>query len=163
MNLGLNSFTKFDMTIALEHPIAQMIQVTSFIMEGVLDRFPKLRVGFLEAGTGWVPYMMDRLDRTYEVMARNGRREYSDYLQRKPSEHFASGRLYFSCEGGEPGLKDLIGRIGHKGLIFASDFPHEANVEHALHELHELMDRDDLSDAAKRGIFCDNTEAFYAR
>ena len=53
------------MTAALEHPVAQMIQMTSFVYEGVFDRFPKLRVGFLEAGTGWVPYMIDRLDRFF--------------------------------------------------------------------------------------------------
>src|SRR5258708_1929653 len=163
MNLGINAFTKFGMTIALEHPIAQMIQITSFVMEGVFDRFKKLRVGFLEAGTGWVPYMMDRLDRSYEVFRRNGKQEFSEYLQTKPSQHFASGRMYFSCEGGEPSLRNLVDRIGHKGLLFASDFPHEANLEHAMHEMEELLDRDDLSDAAKKGIFCDNIEAFYAR
>jgi uncharacterized protein len=163
MNLGINSFNRFAMTIALEHPIAQMVQVTSFIMEGVLDRFPHLRVGFLEAGTGWVPYMMDRLDRSYEVFNRGGRREFSEHLKRKPSEHFASGRMYFSCEGGEPSLRELVARIGHKTLLFASDFPHEANVEHAMHELEELMERDDLSADAKSGIFCDNIEAFYRR
>ncbi|HUK60289.1 MAG TPA: amidohydrolase family protein [Stellaceae bacterium] len=163
MNLGINSFSKFAMTIALEHPIAQMIQVTSFVMEGVFDRFPRLRVGFLEAGTGWVSYMMDRLDRSYEVFNRGGRREFSEYLKRRPSEHFASGRMYFSCEGGEPTMRELVQRIGHKTLLFASDFPHEANVEHAMHELEELLERDDLSDAAKRGIFCDNIEGFYGR
>jgi uncharacterized protein len=163
MNLGINSFQKFAMTIALEHPIAQMIQITSFVMEGVFDRFKKLRVGFLEAGTGWVPYMMDRLDRSYEVFNRNGRCEFSEYLKTKPSEHFASGRMYFSCEGGEPSLKGLVDRIGHKGLLFASDFPHESNVEHAMHEMEELLDRDDLSEAAKKAIFCDNIETFYAR
>ena len=163
MSLGINSFSKFAMTLALEHPIAQMIQITSFVMEGVLDRFPRLRVGFLEAGTGWVPYMMDRLDRSFEVMQRDGRREFPDALKRRPSEHFASGRMYFSCEGGEPSMRDLVARIGHKTLLFASDFPHEANLEHALKELEELADRDDLSDEAKQGIFCDNIEAFYGR
>lgn len=162
MNLGINSFQKFAMTIALEHPIAQMIQITSFVMEGVFDQFKTLRVGFLEAGTGWVPYMMDRLDRSYEVFKRNGRCEFSEHLKTKPSDHFASGRMYFSCEGGEPSLKGLVDRIGHKCLLFASDFPHESNIEHAMHEMEELLDRDDLSDAAKKAIFCDNIEAFYA-
>ena len=163
MSLGINHFQYFAATIALEHPIAQMIQVTSFIMEGVFDRFPKLRVGFLEAGTGWVPYMMDRLDRSFEVFNRNGKREFSKAVKTKPSDIFASGRLYFSCEGGEPSLKNLVDRIGHKTLLFASDYPHEANLEHAMHEIEELFEREDLPEAAKSGIFCDNVEAFYAR
>ncbi len=163
MNLGLNSFTHFAMTISLEHPLAQMIQITSLVMEGVFDRFKKLRVGFLEAGTGWVPYMIDRLDRAYEVMQGNGYREYSSWLKTPPREHFASGRMYFSCEGGEPSMKNLIDRIGYRNLLFASDFPHESNMERAMHEIEELMERDDLSDEAKQAIFCDNIEAFYGK
>lgn len=163
MNLGLNSFSHFAMTAALEHPVAQMIQVTSFVLEGVFDRFPTLRVGFLEAGTGWVPYMIDRLDRFYDGMNRNGHREYSQAAKTRPSDVFASGRIYFSCEGGEISLKNLVERIGHKSLLFASDFPHETNIEHAMHEMEEMLERDDVSDEAKQGIFCDNIEAFYGR
>jgi uncharacterized protein len=161
INLGINSFTNFAMTIALEHPISQMIQLTSFVMEGVFERFPKLRVGFLEAGTGWVPYMIDRLDRVYEGMKGNGYQEYSSWCKRPPREYFASGRLYFSCEGGEPSLKNLVDRIGYKSLLFASDYPHETNVEKAMHEMEELLEREDLSDDAKQCIFCDNIERFY--
>jgi predicted TIM-barrel fold metal-dependent hydrolase len=140
-----------------------MIQITSLVMEGVFDRFPKLRVGFLEAGTGWVPYMMDRLDRAFEVSAANGRREYPAACKTKPSEVFASGRLYFSCEGGEPSLRNLVDRIGYKTLMFSSDFPHESNLERAMHEMEEMLERHDLSDDAKQGLFCDNIEAFYGR
>ena len=81
----------------------------------------------------------------------------------RPSEIFASGRLYFSCEGGEPSLKNLVERIGHKTLLFASDFPHESNIEHAMHDMEELLDREVLSDVAKQAIFCDNTLAYYGR
>jgi len=162
MNLGLNSFTHFAMTGALEHPVSQMIQLTSFVFEGVFDRFTKLRVGFLEAGTGWVPYMIDRLDRYYG-MQRGEFREYSQHCKTQPSEIFRSGRIYFSCEGGEPSMRNLVDRIGHKGLLFASDFPHESNVEKAMREVEEMLERDDLSDEAKHAIFHDNTLAFYGR
>ena len=48
-------------------------------------------------------------------------------------------------------------------MLFASDFPHESNIEHAMHDMEELLDREDLSDAAKQAIFCDNTLAYYGR
>ena len=103
-NLGINFFNRFALTHALEHPLAQMIQLTSMVMEGVFERFPKLRVAYLEAGAGWVPYIMDRLDRSYEVWAGAKYREFSDWLKKKPSEYIASGQIYFSCEGGEQSL-----------------------------------------------------------
>lgn len=162
-NLGINFFTKFALTQALEHPLAQIIQISSMVMEGVFERFPRLRVAFLEAGAGWVPYIMDRLDRSYEVWAAAKYREFSDWLKRTPSEYIASGRVYFSCEGGETSLINTIERIGHRALLFASDFPHENNVQRAKHEIEELLERRDLSDEAKQGILHDNIVRFYAR
>ena len=46
-----------------------MRQLTSVVMSGVLDRFPKLRIAFLEAGVGWIPYLIERMDRAFEVRA----------------------------------------------------------------------------------------------
>ncbi len=163
MNLGLNSFNHFAMTMALEHPISQQVQLTSFMLEGVFDRFKKLRVGFLEAGTGWVPYMMDRLDRVFDGLGRGDVKEYSEWAKTRPSVVCASGRVYFTCEGGEPSMRNLVDRIGHKTLMFASDFPHESNLDRAMHEIQEMLERDDLSDEAKEGIFSSNIEAFYGR
>ena len=160
-NLGINFFTKFAQTHALEHPIAQIIQITSMVMEGVFERFPRLRVAYLEAGAGWVPYIMDRLDRSYEVWAGTKYREFSEWLRKKPSEYIKSGQIYFSCEGGEASLVNAVERIGHKTLLFASDFPHETNVQRAKHEIKELLERPDLSDDAKQGIFHDNILRFY--
>ena len=161
-NLGINFFTRFALTHALEHPVAQLIQLTSMVMEGVFERFPRLRVAFLEAGAGWVPYIMDRLDRSYEVWAAAKYREFSEWLKRRPSDYIASGQIYFSCEGGEKSLAGTIERIGHGTLLFASDFPHETNIQRARHEIEELLERDDLSDQAKQSIFRDNIQRFYA-
>jgi hypothetical protein len=151
------------MTQALEHPVAQMIQLTSMVMEGVFERFPRLRVAYLEAGAGWVPYMMDRLDRSYEVWAGAEYREFSEWLKKKPSEYIASGQVYFSCEGGEQSLGATVDRLGHRTLLFASDFPHETNLQRARREIDELLERDDLSGEAKQGIFRDNIQSFYGR
>jgi predicted TIM-barrel fold metal-dependent hydrolase len=162
-NLGINFFTQFAQTHALEHPIAQIIQLTSMVMEGVFERFPRLRVAYLEAGAGWVPYMMDRLDRSYEIWATAQYREFSAWLKKKPSEYMQSGQVYFSCEGGEQSLRNAIERIGHQTLLFASDFPHETNMQRAKQEIAELLERSDLSDDAKQGILHDNIVRFYTR
>jgi len=162
-NLGINFFTQFAQTHALEHPIAQIIQLTRMVMEGVFERFPRLRVAYLEAGAGWVPYMMDRLDRSYEIWAAAQYREFSAWLKKKPSEYMQSGQVYFSCEGGERSLSNTIERIGHQTLLFASDFPHETNLQRAKQEIAELLERSDLSDDAKQGILHDNIVRFYTR
>jgi predicted TIM-barrel fold metal-dependent hydrolase len=160
-SLGINFFNRFAQTHALEHPIAQVIQLTSMVMEGVFERFPKLRVAYLEAGAGWVPYIMDRLDRSYEVWSGKQYQEFSSWLKKKPSEYIRSGRVYFNCEGGEITLPYALSRIGHQAVLFASDFPHETNIERAKNEIHELMNHPEISDEAKQAIFHDNIVRFY--
>jgi hypothetical protein len=160
-NIGINFFTKFAQTHALEHPIAQTIQLTSMVMEGVFEKFPRLRVAYLEAGAGWVPYIMDRLDRSYEIWSGKQYKEFSDWLKKKPSEYIRSGQIYFSCEGGERSLGYAVQRLGHQVLLYASDFPHETNIERAKHEIAELIEHEELTDEAKQGIFHDNIVRFY--
>ena len=82
---------------------------------------------------------------------RGGKEQIADLLA-DPLAHRLSRRLR---------LHRLVDRIGHKTLLFASDFPHESNIEHAMHDMEELLEREDLSEEAKQGIFCDNTLAYY--
>jgi uncharacterized protein len=164
MGIGLAAFNGFAPVQALEHPFAQMIQLTSMMFEGVFERFPRLRVAFLEAGTSWVPFMMDRLDRSYSAWSGRARREYSDYLKRPPSEYIQSGNLFFSCEGGEESMCHAISRIGSECLLFASDFPHETNIDRAKHEIAELWERTDITDQDKQNILRGvGVQRFYQR
>jgi predicted TIM-barrel fold metal-dependent hydrolase len=161
--IGIDFYTRFAQTQSMEHPLAQMIQLTSMVYDGVFERFPRLRVAFLEAGAGWVPYMMDRLDRSYEAWVGAEYKEFGEWVKRRPSEYIASGRIFFSCEGSEESLGYAIQRIGDQVLLYASDFPHETNAERAKHELVELLEREDLSEQTKTNILCDNIQRFYQR
>lgn len=82
-------------------------------------------------------------------------------LKKKPSDYIRSGRVYFNCEGGEVTLPYALKRIGHKTVLFASDFPHETNIERAKREIEELMDHEELSDEMRQAIFHDNIVQFY--
>src|SRR5262249_50037817 len=52
---------------AFTHPVGQMIATMAFTVGGILPRHPKLRVGFMEANTGWLPFWLDRLDEHWEL------------------------------------------------------------------------------------------------
>jgi predicted TIM-barrel fold metal-dependent hydrolase len=64
-HLGMDSIGVYYPVHALGHPFGIMAQAAAMLSYGVFDRFPKLRVGFLEGGATWVPFFMDRLDRSY--------------------------------------------------------------------------------------------------
>ena len=79
----------------IAHPFGQMAVVMDMIAGGVLDRYPRLRVGFFESGLGWIPYWLDRLDEHFEVMG-----HHTPWLKRLPSEIFRS-QCFVSMEADE--------------------------------------------------------------
>lgn len=73
---------------AVSHTFEQMFACAQLIAEGVLERHPDLRVVFLEAGGGWVPYWLARLD--HQVSAYAG---YAPRMRLTPSEYFGASVL----------------------------------------------------------------------
>ena len=97
--------------------------VTSLVMEGVFERFPKLRVVLVEAGFVWVPSLCWRLDRLWERM-----RDEVPHLTRPPSEYIRQNIWYTTQPIEEPAnpehLKETIDWIGWDRLLFSTDYPH---------------------------------------
>src|SRR4029077_12364031 len=54
--LGMDSFANFFPVRALGHPFSIMVQAAGILFHGVFERFPGLRVAFLEGGATWVPF-----------------------------------------------------------------------------------------------------------
>jgi predicted TIM-barrel fold metal-dependent hydrolase len=152
-DLGFNTYTVFPATRALGMPVPLAIAATGMIVDGVLDEFPTLRVGFLEGGTSWIPMVVDRLARELEY---GGLR-----IKRNPVEYFTSGKLFCSCEGNEKSLAYAIERIGPEPFMFASDFPHEISLENCLEEIDEIVVRKDLKEEHKAAILGENARRFY--
>ncbi|MPZ13021.1 MAG: amidohydrolase family protein [Chloroflexi bacterium] len=151
--LGFDSFTVFPATRALGMPFPLAIAATGLIVDGVLDAYPNLRIGFLEGGTDWIPMVIDRLERE---------REYSDLsLAAAPEAYFRSGRMFVGCEGNERGLSYAVQRVGPEPFMFCSDFPHEISMDNCMEEIDEILERTDLEQAAKTAILSDNARAFY--
>lgn len=156
--LGLDILEKFAQMHTLAHPFAQMIQVTSVIMSGVLDRFPRLHLAFLEAGVGWVPFLMDRMDRSYEGRPR---KEYIGDVKQRPSTYIGNGKVFFNADPTETTLASVVQMIGAGPLLFTSDFPHEGNAERCRKEIAALKSWEGLSAEERHQILSENARQFY--
>ena len=68
---GLDRFgpEEYNLIHAGAHPIGQIYAMLEMMGTGVLDRYPRLRIGFLEAGCGWVPSWLHRFDEHVEEWA----------------------------------------------------------------------------------------------
>jgi predicted TIM-barrel fold metal-dependent hydrolase len=101
------------------HPFGQMAALMDLVAGGVLDRFPRLRVGFFESGLAWLPYWLDRLDEHFEVMG-----HFAPRLRRRPSEIFRES-CFVSMEARERrGLEWMVERDLAGCVLWGSDYPH---------------------------------------
>jgi predicted TIM-barrel fold metal-dependent hydrolase len=116
---GEDRFDTWYATRAVSHPVEAMMAFAGLVTEGVFDRFPALRVGFLESGSGWVPYWLDRMDEHHEHWAPSERPQ----LGAKPSEYFRR-HCAISGETDDRFLDGVAETLGADRVVWASDFPH---------------------------------------
>jgi predicted TIM-barrel fold metal-dependent hydrolase len=154
--LGLERLHRLIEARTLTHGFSQMLQMTSMVFGGVFDAFPRLRVAFCEAGCGWVPYLLERLDLEY-----GNRGGQAPDLKVPPSEHLRSGRVYVHAELTELELPRAVEVLGEDVFFCASDYPHEPPQEFP-HNLALLDARTDLAASFKRKILWENPLRMYA-
>lgn len=116
---GIERFDHPFYTHVMAHPFEQMIAVLCLVVGGILERYPGLKVALLEAGAGWVPYWMERLDEHYEYL-----QPTVPWLTRPPSAYMRSEQVYYAFEPDEKILPFVADYIGADRLIFASDYNH---------------------------------------
>lgn len=148
-------FDQFIDVHTISHAFAQMMQMTSMVLRGVMERFPRLRIAFMEAGCSWVPYWMGRLDEEWE---KRGKAE-APLCKKKPSEYIKSGQIYLHAEDYEPLVGATAQLLGHQVLYYASDWPHwdsefPENIDH-------LGNREDVSPEGKRWLLAETAKRLY--
>lgn len=105
------------------HSTSCQTVLTSLVMEGVFERFPRLKVVIIEGGFAWLPALAWRLDKVFERM-----RGELAHLKRRPSEYLREHVWLTTQPMEEPDdrrqLFDVMEWIGRDRLLFASDYPH---------------------------------------
>jgi hypothetical protein len=148
-------FDSFIHMHTIGRPVETFIQFTGLIYGGVAERFPDLRIAFLECGVGWVPYWIERMDEEWE---KRGKVE-APLCQRKPSEYIKHGNWFIAMEPEEETLPYVIERIGDDKIVFASDYPHWDGM--FPHVVSTIRGRKDISDQTKARVLGENAKRFY--
>jgi uncharacterized protein len=124
-----------------------MVNVT---LAGIFQRFPHLRVGFLEAGCGWAPTWVDRIEEHHELAP-------DDYRGGDPRRAI-NRRSWLTFEIEEPGLKSTLEQGWADNVMFASDYPHhDAVYPGAVKSVQERG----LGDSLERKVLATNALTFY--
>jgi predicted TIM-barrel fold metal-dependent hydrolase len=136
--------------------ITVFMALVNVVSSGLLDRYPALRLAFLEAGSEWLPYWLGRMQHYYEVAERVPQIDYR--AKEAPYTYLRRGNLYVSCEVEEPMLPEVLAQLGDDCVLYASDIPHADRERFSVRTLHA---RKDIPDASKEKILWGNGRRFY--
>ena len=151
--IGLDRFESRFALHACSHYMEAHQAFLSLLESGVLERHPKLRFAFMEAGASWLPAWLFRLDHVcYEQMPG----ELEEHVQMEPSEYFRR-QCWIGFELEEPGLQEVVKAVGIEKLLWGSDYPHP---DHELVYAQNLTS-DTFSEAELKRILTENPKGFF--
>ena len=119
------------------------------ILDGVLDRHPKLRGAAVELGAGWVPEMVRRLDWVAKIY---GRVDESVRFERPPSQQI-SEQLAFTPFPHE-NVHHLIQESNEDLYLFSSDYPHVEGGRNPIGKFESHLTN--APESAKQKFYTDN-------
>ena len=138
------------------HPWGAQRALAYFLISGLLDRYPRLRVGFVETGHGWLAHWVLRLNSQVKFV-KSARPE----LAHTPLEYVQMGRVYCGIENHEGPLmtKAIVDILGDHVLMYQSDYPHpESLFPHGTDVV--IGWRDVLGEEATRKLMGENAARF---
>jgi len=153
---GSDRFDTFTEWHTVVHPFEAQQAVLSMITHGVYERFPRLRCGYMEAGCGWLPSWLHRIDEHLELA---GAAEFPD-LTRSAWDTFRDS-CWISTECEDPYVSDVIRWMGDGHIVYETDFPHpDSKYPHATDEFLRLLP-DQIAEESKRKVLWDNAVDLY--
>jgi len=111
-----------DVMITLQ-PMNIQSAAADLLWSRVLKEYPALRIALSEGGTGWVPYFLTRVDRTFEM---HHAWTLQDFGGRLPSEVFREH--FLTCFISDPVGVQLREKIGVDNICWEADYPHSDSM-----------------------------------
>jgi predicted TIM-barrel fold metal-dependent hydrolase len=130
-------------------PGPPMQTLATMIFDGVLERFPRLRIGVIEQGAIWLPSWMRQMEAAFEAFARH--EERLRMLSLRPSEYVR--RQIRATPYPTEDVGWIIEQAGPEVCLFSSDYPHVEGGRRPIERFEASLAETD--ETAK--------EAFYSR
>jgi predicted TIM-barrel fold metal-dependent hydrolase len=146
---------RFLVAHALGFTLFNAVHLSNWVINGLPERFPKLKVVWIESGLAWVPWLMQRLDNEYRM-----RSSEAPALKRLPSDYMRE--MYYTTQPMEMVNNDEALQLTFKminaetQLLYASDYPHwDMDLPSTI------WDMPFLSEDAKRNILGRNAQRLF--
>ncbi len=114
---------------AMLHTLGVCATMTNFMVSGILDKYENLKIGLIESGIGWVPFVLEMMEHQIDEMRTNE----NNGLKRRPKEYFAKNFwVSFWFETYAP--QHMLHEIGIDRVMFETDFPHPTSLYPGVQE-----------------------------
>ena len=131
MNVHIGSSGKLAIT-APDAPLDVMITLqpmnivqaaADLLWSAPIKKYPDLKIALSEGGTGWIPYFLERADRTFEM---HSTWTHQDFGGKLPSEVFREH--FLTCFISDHVGVELRHRIGIDNIAWEADYPHSDSM-----------------------------------
>jgi predicted TIM-barrel fold metal-dependent hydrolase len=151
---GCERFSSFVEWHSCVHQMEAQMAMLAMIVNGVYERFPRLRVAYMEAGSAWLPSWLHRIEEHVELA---GWLETPE-CTKEPIEYFKQN-CWVATECDEELVYHVIDEMGDDRILFETDYPHpDSKFPNAVTT---FLGQKRLSDESKRKILWDNAMDFY--
>jgi predicted TIM-barrel fold metal-dependent hydrolase len=141
--------------VATMFSIGNAATLGNWMVSGRLDQFPKLKIGLIESGMGWVPFAIEALEHQFDEMLP----KMSNVLTRRPWQYF---RDHFHCTFWfeSVGPKHMLEIVGVDNVMFETDFPHPTSLYPGV-QAHILDVLGSYDFATQKKVLQDNAVKLY--
>jgi uncharacterized protein len=146
---GEENFRSVDY-MGIPGPPAQTL--ATMIFDGVLERFPDLRIGVIEQGAIWVPSWTRQMESAFEAFARHEERLQA--LSLRPSEYVRRQVRFTPYPTEDVGW--IIEQSGPEVCLFSSDYPHVEGGRRPIERFEASLTASDVNPHARQRFYADN-------
>jgi hypothetical protein len=132
-----------------------LVHMTNWLVNGLPERFPRLKTIWIESGLAWIPFLMQRLDNEFMMRSSD-----APLLKRKPSDYMRE--MYYTSQPMEmvdnSEALELTFKMmrAESQLLYSSDYPHwDMDLPSTIYDLPFL------NDASKRAILGGNAQSLF--
>jgi predicted TIM-barrel fold metal-dependent hydrolase len=146
---GEENFRSVDY-MGIPGPPAQTL--ATMIFDGVLERFPDLRIGVIEQGAIWVPSWTRQMESAFDAFARH--EERLQELSLRPSEYVRRQVRFTPYPTEDVGW--IIEQSGPEVCLFSSDYPHVEGGRRPIERFEASLDAGGVDPHARSRFYTDN-------
>jgi uncharacterized protein len=146
---GEENFRSVDY-MGIPGPPAQTL--ATMIFDGVLERFPDLRIGVIEQGAIWVPSWTRQMESAFDAFARHEERLQS--LSLRPSEYVRRQVRFTPYPTEDVGW--IIRQSGPEVCLFSSDYPHVEGGRRPIERFEASLAASEVDGHARARFYADN-------